>query len=450
MESNSATNTSLSSPSGTGSDNDGSTLAKELKKDFVMYDTVKVEEDSDEALAKAAAEVAAAATAMTVDEKSHASDDIDDVEESTSSMGDFVHNQQLHQSPSYKASNGSNNIEDEEVDRASLHKDLLESSVASLSCLSPPSPGHKNHRRNINNHDDGIDLDLDGSAICNMAGIIKPASSYGRTDRTVSSKRVGFDTSVSEFGTSTLPEYHYNNHHHNHKQIDDGVRHLLEMDNKNNNNTMMKNNNKKNLFGMVSIRRRFDDKVQAMKHVPVRHDYLQKKEIPVTTAVAATTTTLEKTDEEPSSSSTTDIVYSSAADHPTSTDHHQDDDNDSDNNNKEKSKITRKKKKKKAKQQKQQEKEGGKKQKEISSFYTLEEKEMTVREANVKKNPFFISLMTTLSAMKVAFIYLVTLETILSMGGAIGMTCYWYYTHVSCFFYLFICLFVFVFFSIFV
>lgn len=60
----------------------------------------------------------------------------------------------------------------------------------------------------------------------------------------------------------------------------------------------------------------------------------------------------------------------------------------------------------------------------------IDEEENTAREEALS-NPFGILVIGGIAAVKVFGVYLITLDTMLSISLSIGLTCYWYFTHVS-------------------
>jgi hypothetical protein len=69
-----------------------------------------------------------------------------------------------------------------------------------------------------------------------------------------------------------------------------------------------------------------------------------------------------------------------------------------------------------------------KKRESVTQFQTrLEGEEMDVRE-HAMKNPCQILIVSGIAAVKVFGVYLITLDTILSMVLSIALTCYWYFT----------------------
>ena len=66
-----------------------------------------------------------------------------------------------------------------------------------------------------------------------------------------------------------------------------------------------------------------------------------------------------------------------------------------------------------------------------NSEVTVEKLEEMAREAVKHRNALLVSLECFWAAVKVFCIYLITIETILSLAGAVATTCYWYFEHVS-------------------
>lgn len=61
---------------------------------------------------------------------------------------------------------------------------------------------------------------------------------------------------------------------------------------------------------------------------------------------------------------------------------------------------------------------------------TIDDEEKAVRD-NALTDPFKIMIVGNIAAVKVFGVYLITLDTILSISLSIGLTCYWYFTNVS-------------------
>mmetsp|Transcript_2681 Transcript_2681/g.6195 ORF Transcript_2681/g.6195 Transcript_2681/m.6195 type:complete len:644 (-) Transcript_2681:688-2619(-) len=61
---------------------------------------------------------------------------------------------------------------------------------------------------------------------------------------------------------------------------------------------------------------------------------------------------------------------------------------------------------------------------------TIDDEEKAVRD-NALTDPFKIMIIGNIAAVKVFGVYLITLDTILSISLSIGLTCYWYFTNIE-------------------